>query len=334
VDRFCRHNRFIERCPICRETVPGVAPPQPAGGATRRPVKSRSATAHVSARPAKPRRARGADLRVRQERRSEDDGYRSALLPGLRASVDAERLAEEIAFADGRIVALTTAPPDLYGEMRDEEDLEQASWMCFLASYLSPLEDEDPFAGVRLALRADWRAGELPDLDGIPLGPRTSHDPARGSATLSAYLQWAQAAGGQQAAFTGDAQWTPQRRFERIFERLRLPGVGRMGRYDLLVTAGRVGLYELRADSLHLGATRSGEAQDLAALAAKRLFGIGDLLHLERRAQALAQEVSVPLEALDLAFANWGAGERATLGAPPEVLDRHALERARAALAL
>ncbi len=74
--------------------------------------------------------------------------------------------------------------------------------------------------------------------------------------------------------------------------------------------------------------------EDLATVAAKRLFGIGEPIHLERRAQALAEAMAVPVEALDLALANWGAGERATLGAPPEVLDRHALERARDALEL
>jgi hypothetical protein len=337
VNRFCRHNRFIERCPICRETVPGLAPPERTGrGSRTRAAEGSNATA--SSRRG-PRRSRGAPtLRVRQETRAEDDGYRSVLVPGLRASEDAERLAEEIAFADGRLIAIGMAPPDFYGEIREQEDAEQAMWMCFLSAYISPLETEDPFEGIRGALRADWRGGELPDLAEVPLGPRTSHDPARGEATLRAYLQWSHAldaeSGGQRAAFLGDPAWTAQRRFERLFERLRLPGLGRMGRYDLLVTLGRIGLCELSADSLHLGEARTGEGQDLTTVAAKRLFGIGEPLVLERRAKDLAKELSVPLEALDVAFANWGAGERATLGAPPEVLDAHALERARAALDL
>ena len=44
----------------------------------------------------------------------------------------------------------------------------------------------------------------------------------------------------------------------------------------------------------------------------KRVFGIGDPLNLDRRAAALAEAVSIPPEALDLALANWGAGERAS----------------------
>ncbi|HUN78144.1 MAG TPA: hypothetical protein VMU32_04420 [Solirubrobacteraceae bacterium] len=341
--RFCRHNRFIERCPICRETVPGLAPPEKVAGrgggsrAGRQPATGTRAGAAGAAR--KPRRGRGApELHVRQELRAEDDGYRCDLAPGLRSSIDAERLAQEVAFADGRWLAIRMAPPDLYGEIREQEDRDEASWMCFLAAYLSPLQGPDPFLGVRQALRADWRAGELPDLSELPLGPRTSHDPARGEATLRAYLQWKEhgdrQAGGEGGAFVGDPVWTPARRFERLFERLTLPGLARMGRYDLLVTLGRIGVYELHTDSLFLAAGRGGADGDLTLLAAKRLFGIGEPMHLERRARALAQAMSVPAEALDLAFANWGAGERATLGVPAEAFDDHALQRARTALEL
>jgi hypothetical protein len=342
MQRFCRHNRFIERCPICRETVPGLAPVEKvAGGGTPRAGTRTAAGTRAGAAAAgrKPRRGRGApELHVRQERRAEDDGYRSELASGLRSSIDAERLAQEIAFADGRLMAIRMAPPDLYAEIREEEDRDQATWMCFLVSYLSPLEGPDPFLGVRQALQADWRAGELPDLSDVPLGPRTSHDPARGETTLRAYLQWKEhadrQAGVEGGAFVGDPVWTPARRFERLFERLTLPGLARMCRYDLLVTLGRIGLYEMHTDSLFLAAGRGGAEGDLTLLAAKRLFGIGEPAILERRAQALAQAMSVPAEALDLAFANWGGGERATLGVPAEALDERALQRARAALEL
>jgi hypothetical protein len=344
-------------------------------------------------RPRHPRlRAGGKEVRVKRENRAGDDGYRSGLLPGLRASGDAEALAQEIAFAHGRLLALRVAPPDLYGEVRAlaEEDIERATWICFLIAYLSPLDGEDPFLGIRLVLDAapDSAAARdeeaLGDLSRIPLGPRTSHDPARGATTLLAYRRWAERAGGAAAAdggeeaapvvdrgetvgwagpvleggapaadgapagerhavadgaaaaraFDGDPQWTPQRRFERGFERLALPGFGRMGRYDLLVTLGRLGLYELRADSLHMTSASDAHSGDLTTLAAKRVFAIGDPLLLERRAQALAEAVSVPIETLDLALANWGSGERATLGVREERSDPHALERCWEALEL
>jgi Alpha-glutamyl/putrescinyl thymine pyrophosphorylase clade 3 len=333
---FCRHNRFLERCPICSKTLPGAS----AGGRSPRGATSTRGAAPArgpsARRAAAPRRPRGEGVRVHREGRAQDDGYRSSLLPGVRASADAARLSEEIAFASGRLLALAAAPWGLYAEARKlaEHDLQQASWMCFLISYLSPLDSsldgEDPFAGIRLALERELRAPE--ELDGIPLGPRTSHDPARGVETLLAYRHWVQSAASGAGAFIGDPGWSPTRRFERLFERLALPGYGRTGRYDLLVTLGRLGLYELRADSLHLlGAPSSS---DLTTLGAKRLFAIGDPIHLERRAAALAKEIAVPVEALDLALANWASPQRATLGIEADVSDHEALLRARGALGL
>lgn len=331
---FCRHNRFIERCPICSKTLPGRAPSASASSRAKTSTRERPNSAGA-------RRGRGESVRIHREGREEDDGYRSELVPGMRAFADALRLAHEIAFSAGRLLALATRPPGLYGEARAlaGEDLERATWMCFLIAYLGPLEDDDPFAGVRLALASP--PGELPDLDGIPLGPRTSHDPTRGADMLLAYRQWVQrggrasvpareapAEGTQAAAFTGDPAWSPERRFERVFERLALPGFARMGRFELLVTLGRLGLYELAPDSLHLG------GEDLMTLAAKRLFGIADLLLLERRAKALAQAISVPIETLDLALANWHAPQPATMGFPRETLDDGAFERAGDALGL
>jgi hypothetical protein len=275
-------------------------------------------------------------VRVRREQRFVDDGYRCELVPGLRSSHDALRLAEEIGFSSGRLLALTAAPPGLYAEARDQEDLEQATWMCFLAAYLSPLQDQQPFAGIRQALLASWSSGALPDLEDVPLGPRTSHDPARGVETIAAYRRFAQHAGSQQQAFVGEPQWSPQRRFERAFERLALPGFGRVGRFDLLVSLGRLGLYELRADSLHLSTRTPGSVHaDPTPDAAKRVFGIGDPILVERRAQALCEAIESPVEALDLALWNWSlpAGEqRTTLGFAAGTRDEHAAERARSAL--
>jgi hypothetical protein len=345
---FCRHTRFIERCPICSKTLPGDSP----GGRSSRGARpARGASARGATRARHPR---GENLRVHREGRAEDDGYRAALLPGVHASADAIRLAEEIAFSSGRLLALGTAPPGLYGETRAlaERDLEQATWTCFLISYFSPLDfpldgrrrdrqdgdGQDPFAGIRLALAGGFPdvafAGGAGDLDEIPLGPRSSHNPARGTGTLLAYRHWAEQGGGQARAFSGDPGWSPERRFERLFERLALPGFGRIGRYDLLLTLGGLGLYELRGDSLHLSSARGPSASDPTTLAAKRLFAIGEEIHLERRAAALAQAISVPVDTLDLALANWSSPQRATLGFPPDTCDRSALERARDALGL
>lgn len=339
---FCRHNRFIERCPICSKTLPGRTPGTSSSARAKAPRQARAAGAG-GARTQR-RHGHGGALRVHREGRAEDDGYRSELVPGLRASADANRLADEIAFSSGRLLALASEPPGLYGEARmlAADDLERATWTCFLIAYLSPLESDDPFAGIRHALTAP--PGELPDLQDIPLGPRTSHDPARGNETLNAYRQWvlrggtagapASGQGSQAVAFTGDPAWSPGRRFERVFERLALPGLSRLARYDLLVTLGRLGLYELTPDSLHLAGAGGLSADDPTTLAAKRVFGIGDPLLLERRAAALAESASIPIEALDEALANWLSPQRASMGCPPETHDDDAHVRAGEALGI
>jgi hypothetical protein len=345
---FCRHNRFIQRCPICRETVPGQTPtrhaakPKPKRQTSTGARANGEAGAGATSRTGASGQARGLagrtstrrapEVRVHREQRSEDDGYRCELVPGLHSSHDARRLVREIGFASGRLLTLTAAPPSLYAEARDCEDVEQATWICFLAAYLSPLQGEQSFVGIRQALVSSWASGTVSDLEDVPLGPRTSHDPARGPETLIAYRRFAEHSGSQEQAFTGERGWTPQRRFERVFERLALPGFGRMGRYDLLITLGRLGLYELRADSLHLGTRTSLFASDPTPQAAKRVFGIGDPIHIERRASAFAQALSTPIEALDLALANWSSEERVTLGFPEDTRDAHAVERATAAL--
>ncbi len=211
-------------------------------------------------------------------------------------------------------------------------DPEQAIWICFLLAYLSPPEGPEPFAGIEQALASD--GAELSDREGIELGPRSSHDPERGSATLDAYRSWYAQAGSQAAAFTGDPGWTPQRRFERLFERLALPGLNRAARFELLVLLGAFGLAELVPDSLHLIAGRGAGGDDATTLSAKRLFAIADPMLLERRARALADATGLPLAALELALANWQAEERATLGFPEDVADGPSLEAARAALGL
>jgi hypothetical protein len=112
-----------------------------------------------------------------------------------------------------------------------------------------------------------------------------------------------------------------------VFERLALPGFHRDARFELLVSLGRLGCYELAPESLHLAG--SGEVP----VAAKRALGIGDPLLLDRRAAALAGACGVPLEVLDLALHNWGSGRRARVGVQVDE-DQAVLDTARHALGL
>lgn len=281
-------------CPICSKKE--QAAPRARTGARRPPASGTTATRR--------RPAAAGDLRVRRMARAQDDGYDNWAVPGLRATVEARRLADEIAFATARLDELRSDPPGLYAEAATTGG-EEGLWLAFLIAYVSPLEDAEPFAGIAAA-RTAWATGELPDLDGLPLGPRTAHDPARGPGTLTAYRAHAQRAGSQAAALAaGEASLTPQRRFDRAFERLSLPGLHRGPRYEFLLVSSRLGLLDADPSSLLLGA----EPNDPTVLAAKRILGIGDAINLGRRASELAAESGIPIAALDLAFVNWARPE-------------------------
>jgi hypothetical protein len=296
VPSFCRHGRLEANCPICSKGLEQrLAPPRkPARRASPAPGSSPSVAARRRA-------ARGAgNLRVSRVERAADDGYEHDLVPGLRASADAARLADELAFSVARLDELVSSPPGLYAEVASAADPEEAVWLAFQIAYLSPLEGTgDPFASIA-AVRTSWASGELPDADAASLGPRSAHAAERGTRTLEAYRAWAARAGSQSAALTADASWGPERRFERAFERLALPGFGRGPRYELLLLLGHLGAAELRPTSLHVG-----DALDPTTGAAKRVFGIGDVINLRRRSAELAAAAGIPIEALDLALVNW-----------------------------
>jgi hypothetical protein len=332
VPTFCRHNRFLANCPICAQDQVEVVSSRRTS--TAKPAGASAATRARGAAPARTSRSRA--VRVRQVAREQEDGFRSQLVPGVKASAAAERLAEEIAFACARLTLLATDAPGLYGEIAAHDDREEALWLAFLAAYLGPLDGDDPFAGIRAA-HVPWAGGALPQLDDVPLGPRTAHDRARGTATLAAYRAWAERSGSQDAAYAGEAAWTAERRFARTYERLALPGLHRDARYDLLVTVGQLRLHEMAAGTLQFG------GPDETTIAAKRVFGIADTLLLERRASDLAAAGEIPLAALDLALWNWnrpprpgaaGERDRATLGAAGVEPDPDAYARIAAALGL
>ncbi len=272
---FCRHNRMTAKCPICSKELEAElrakAPPRPAG---------------IKRAPAAPRTRRAATPRTgalvtRKLARAQDDGYRNALVPGLRATADAERLAGALMIAAERL-----EPPGPYDVVATEPDLEQATWLAFLLALIGP---DAPELQEALAAAPRYADGELPDL------------PEAQQRTVAAYRQWAERAGSQAAGFTGEADWSPPRRFARVFERLALPGFSRAARFELLATLGAAGLYPLEPDQLQLAVE-----DDATTQAAKRVLLSGDKMLLERRARDLASACDVPLAALDRGFALWG----------------------------
>ena len=301
---FCRHNRMIGKCPICRKEQEDLLPKPPARQRRSPSTRPSAPAASAPARGASPRRG-STRLVTRRLQRAADDGYRNPLAPGLRATADAERLAIALTLADARLV-----PPGPYPAVAAEPDRDEALWLAFLLALIGPDAPERQ-AQVQVS-RPSWSSGETPEL------------PAAEQATAEAYRAWAARAGSQAAAFAGEPAWTPTRRFARLFERLALPGFGRGRRFELLVTLGAAGLYELEADALHFGTD-----DDRTTQGAKRLLVSGDRMLLERRARDLAAACELPMAALDRGLALWAAP-----ATPLELQDRELPAPIRRALLL
>ncbi len=280
---FCRHNRLTQNCAIC----------------SRELGSEHNVTGSGRARATKPRKAAGAPTTrrkpgvvTRKAPRAADDGYRNELVPGLRATTDAERLASALAWADARLL-----PPGPHPAVAAEPDLEEAIWLAFLLALTDPGATD--LHGAIVEAHPSWASAELPDLPGVD--PRT----------VPAYRAWAERAGSQAAGFEGEPGWAPERRFGRAFERLALPGLRRASRYELLITLGAAERIAVAADGLH-----PGKEEDATTIAAKRVLVSGDSMLLERRAADLASATGVHLGALDRALAVWGQGDVPATEAP------------------
>jgi Alpha-glutamyl/putrescinyl thymine pyrophosphorylase clade 3 len=275
---FCRHNRLTSKCPICsrelEENLRKQAPPAVRHVTVRKPgatstPRSRASSASTRSNPNR--------LVTRKLARAADDGYRNPLVPGLKATADAERLAGALTQAAARL-----EPPGPYPVLADIDDGDDATWLAFLLALAPELED------VLTAAQPSWEEADMSAL------------PEAKAKTAAAYRAWVERAGSQGDAFTGDESWTPERRFDRVFERLALPGFNRAARYDLLTALGAAGLYPLNAGAVHF------VEDDATTLAAKRALVSGDRMLLERRAKDLAEAADLPIAALDRGLAVWG----------------------------
>src|SRR5215468_7831279 len=119
---FCRHNRLTTKCSICsreldddlrsKAPVRHVTPRKPGASSTPRSASSSRSSNR---------------LVTRKLARAADDGYRNQLVPGLRATADAERLAVALTQAAERLI-----PPGPLPQIATEPNLEQATWLAFL----------------------------------------------------------------------------------------------------------------------------------------------------------------------------------------------------------
>jgi hypothetical protein len=280
---FCRHNRLTTNCPICSRELGSEHNTKGSGRAAR--PRTRTAGAAGSSR-------RSPGVITRRVARAVDDGYRNPLVPGLRATTDAERLAASLAWADARL-----EPPGPHPAVAGEPEVEEAIWLAFLLALAGP--DAGELHAAIVAARPRWAEGEVPEIPGAD--PRT----------VPAYRAWAERSGSQAEAFLGEPGWSPERRYGRVFERLALPGLGRTARAELLLTLGAAGVCPVAADGLHFG-----REDDATTVAAKRLLVSGDRMLLERRAADLAERCGIRLGALDRGLAVWGEGKAPDLEAP------------------
>ena len=117
VPLFCRHNRFEQNCPICsREKEAERRASRPARAATPR-------RAGAPASPSRPQRL----VTRKLAQRAADDGYRNDLIPGVKATEDAERLAACLVLATQRLEF-----PGPYPDVAEEPDVETATRAAFM----------------------------------------------------------------------------------------------------------------------------------------------------------------------------------------------------------
>src|SRR3954469_21055254 len=128
---FCRHNRLTSKCAICsRELEDDLRSKAPVRHVTPRKPGASSTPRAASASRSSNR------LVTRKLARAADDGYRNPLVPGLRATADAERLAVALTQAAHRL-----EPPGPYPVVAEEPDLEQATWLAFLLVLAPELQE-------------------------------------------------------------------------------------------------------------------------------------------------------------------------------------------------
>src|SRR3954452_16118279 len=121
---FCRHNRLTTKCPICsRELEEQLRTKNPVRHVqVRKPGATSTPRGRSAVTKSNPKR-----LVTRQLARAADDGYRNPLVPGLKATADAERLAVALTQAAERL-----EPPGPYPVIGEIADPEQATWLAFL----------------------------------------------------------------------------------------------------------------------------------------------------------------------------------------------------------
>jgi hypothetical protein len=300
---FCRHNRPTANCPICsREFEDQLRSSAPEKARSSRARKSSRSKREQTGSVTKSTRTRHTASRLitKKLERPQDDGYRCNLVPGIRATADAKRLAQALARAISRLQF-----PGPYHAVADQPNSEAATYLAFLLALVGrEAHDLHEIIVADFQSEGNFDVFSQTDNFGALALPVTASIPEHLQKTITAYNAWIQRFGSQKSAFIGEEEWSPTRRFARVFERLAFPNFGRSERFELLVTLNSTEIYELEPDSLFV------PADDDVSIAAKRLLHSGEKLFLERRVRELADGCDVPIAALDYAFWLWDTSEQ------------------------
>ena len=247
-------------------------------------------------------------------------------LPGLRASADAEALAEEIAFVQRPAAGARggATRPVRGGRARwPQEDIERATWIVLpdrlpvAARGRGPVRRHPPARGARPTSRRVSRSS-LADLERSPA--RSPHLPR--SRAVERARCWPTAMGRARrraaAAFAGEAMEPGAALRAGASNAWRCRASGAWARYELLVTLGRLGrctsCAPTRCTRRARELTRASERRHLWPPSASSRSAIRCCSTVVRTRSPSRDRV--PIEALDLALSTGAParGERATLG--------------------
>ena len=233
VPSFCRHGRLEANCPICSKK--GAAPGAPAGPRAGRAAAGLGAPPGLDRAPARRRRRpQGPPPGPRGRRRLRARARPRACGPPPTRGA----LADELAFSVARLDELARRPARALRRGR-RGGRPRGGPLARLPHRRTSRRWRPRTRGRRSPPRASrGRRARSRTSPARPAGPRGVLRPARAAAPTG---RWAARAGSQSTALEGDPLWAPERRFDRGFERLALPGFGRAQRYELLTVLRHLG---------------------------------------------------------------------------------------------
>lgn len=207
-------------------------------------------------------------------------------------------------------------------------DKEEAIWLAILATHFGRREaDEDPWRSARLMYSGfgerllSWKivATEPTNIitqvckrhamvcQSLRFSNHRKYEtsklgrPSGIDAVLCSYVMGIRARSRRnQATFFSTPEEGPEVGFERLMNDLEfIRRFGRTAKFDLLALLGNLGVYELRPGRIYL----KGATGPLRG--AQAMFGRGDRLYLEHRANKMAKCLNVPIQAVEDALCNW-----------------------------